>query len=149
MVIIGSFLLVRFMLEYDKSGWQNSYCRRRPLCANGTERGPESVIMPPNAGNILTIFVTAVDLLGCSCEATRDFRVITQTEAARESRICDLPDSLRTIATIVFHPNPLRDPLKDLITRPPSRADIERQKGSGRESHLLNFSRLIFPGNSE
>ena len=93
--------------------------------ASGSNTQPQFAVVPPAAPDVIQVSVTARDQLGCAYTVSREFRVVTANQAAREARFCALIARLRTTATIVFRPNPLWDPVRDFVTRPVSPSDIE------------------------
>jgi hypothetical protein len=108
---------------------------------DGTVTGPNTqaqfVVVPPAAPSTIQVSVTAIDQLGCSNTISREFRVVTNSQAAREARFCALIKRLQTTATIVFRPNPLWDPLRDFITRPVIQEDIEAIESVARDMYEL------------
>jgi hypothetical protein len=101
----------------------------------GSNSQPQFVVVPPAAPGTIQVSVLTIDQLGCSQTISREFRIVTRDEAAREDRFCGLIKRLQTTATIVFRPDPLWDPLRDFITRPVTRHDIEAIEIVARAMH--------------
>jgi hypothetical protein len=104
----------------------------------GTNTLSNFVVVPPPAPNTFTVWVLGAGPLGCAYSAQRDFQVVSTASAAREEDICTLLDRLRTVAIYVFRPNPLWDPLRDLVVRPASRQELE-----GAELFATRLMRLV------
>ena len=97
---------------------------------SGSNTQAQFVVVPPAAPSTIQVSVVYTDQLGCSGTVSREFRVVTNSEGAREARFCALIRRLQTTATIVFRPNPLWDPLRDFVTRPIATRDIEALNAS-------------------
>ena len=91
----------------------------------GSQNKRKFVLLPGAAPSTVTVYVSAIGRFGCRYIVQRDFQVITKQAATWEINLCALLDKLRTVATHVFRPDPLWDPLRDLATRPAARVEIE------------------------
>ena len=86
--------------------------------------GPLYTIQAPSPPAPIIVQLDAWDELGCSASATRTFNTVPVTEAIEAEAVCAFIAKIRQEAIVVFHPDPLWDPLRDFAIHPVTAREI-------------------------